>query len=141
MSGLRSRNKGKRAEREVVKLIQPVVTEVYQGRGIEVPALERNLMQSHKGGYDVVGLDWLALEVKHHEQMSLTTWWRQTLNQTQPGQEPVLFYRKNRVPWRVRMMGHLVAGRGRVLAPVDIEVSDFLSYLEVRLVEEMQTIK
>ena len=74
MAGLMSRNKGKRGEREVVKLLQPVVNEVYESLGLEPPLLERNLMQSHKGGCDLAGLDWLALEVKYQEQQQMTSW-------------------------------------------------------------------
>ena len=77
MSGGFSREKGKRAEREVVKLLQPVVTKVYQEAGKEIPLLERNLMQSHKGGHDIVGLEWMALEVKHHETLQISQWWEQ----------------------------------------------------------------
>ena len=100
MSGLYSRNRGKRGEREVIKLIQPVVNEVYQSLGKEPPELERNLMQSHKGGCDLAGLDWLSLEVKYQEAENMTSWWEQTKRQAGKEREAVLFYRKNHAKWR-----------------------------------------
>lgn len=81
MSGNMSRNKGQRGEREVVKLLQPIINRVYGSRAVEPPQLERNLMQSHKGGFDIVGLEWMALEVKYQESANLNGWWKQTLDQ------------------------------------------------------------
>lgn len=133
MGGLTSRNKGKRAEREVVKILQPVVNEVYEGLGIEAPELERNLMQSHKGGYDLVGLDWLALEVKHQEQYHLEKWWEQCERQAKPYQEPILFYRKNNVKWRIRMWARVLTYSKVVEVLVDISVEDFLDYFRESL--------
>lgn len=74
-------DKGKRAERQVRSLLQSVVTRVYTDYGIDVPILERNLQQSIKGGADIRGLDWLAVEVKHQETVKLEQWWRQTCEQ------------------------------------------------------------
>lgn len=137
MAGLMSLNKGKRGEREVVKLLQPVVNEVYRELGLEPPALERNLMQSHKGGCDLAGLDWLALEVKYQEQEQLTSWWAQCVRQAAGSREPVLFYRKNNAKWKVRMLGFLLAGDKRVRCPVDISAEAFLAYLNIRLKKEL----
>lgn len=137
MSGLYSRNRGKRGEREVIKLIQPVVNEVYQSLGKEPPELERNLMQSHKGGCDLAGLDWLSLEVKYQEAENMTSWWDQTKRQAGKEREAVLFYRKNHAKWKVKMFGFLVAGGQRVRAPVVIEVEAFLAYLRIRLLKEL----
>ena len=134
MGGLTSRNKGKRAEREVVKVLQPVVTKVYEEMGLEVPELERNLMQSHKGGYDLVGLDWIALEVKHQEAFNLTAWWEQCTRQAKASQEAVLFYRKNNVKWRVRMAAKVLTHSSVIyLQVVDIALEEFLVYFEVSL--------
>lgn len=147
MSGVMSRNKGQRAEREVVKLLQPVVIAAWNevGRDGPAPSLERNLMQAHKGGHDLLGLDWLAIEVKHQEQFTIASWWQQTKEQaikaSQQGVvqvEPVLFYRKNNVQWRVIMYGYLdVQGGGRVRCPVSIAVEAFLVWFKLRLEKEL----
>lgn len=138
MGGLMRMNKGKRAEREVVKLLQPVVTEVYLSLGLEAPVIERNLMQAHRGGCDLAGLDWLALEVKHQEAEQMASWWDQCKRQAGTNREAVLFYRRNNVKWRVRMFGHLCVGGSRVRCPVDISVDAFLAYLRVRLMAELR---
>ncbi len=147
MSGAMSRNKGQRAEREVAKLLQPVVIAAWNelGRVGTAPSLERNLMQAHKGGHDLLGLDWLALEVKHQEQFVIASWWRQTKEQADKARqqmlvevEPVLFYRKNNVGWRVIMFGYLdVRDGGRVRCPVNIDTEAFLVWFKLRLKKEL----
>lgn len=148
MNGAMSRNKGQRAEREIVKLLQPVVIAAWTEleRVGPAPNLERNLMQAHKGGHDLLGLDWLALEVKHQEQFMIASWWQQTKEQaTKASQllnievEPVLFYRKNHVQWRVIMRGYLdVQGGGRVRCPVNIPPEAFLVWFKLRLLAELK---
>lgn len=104
MGGKSSRDKGGRGEREVLELLRPTVAKVY-GRGkVE---LRRN---SNHGFYktsraDCAGLEWLSLEVKFHAHVipyKVKVWWKQTLEQTKPGQLPVLFYRGNNEEWSVR---------------------------------------
>jgi len=135
MSKINSRSKGQRAERLAIRLLQPVVTRVYESRGLEPPVLERNLMQSMKGGFDIVGLEWMALEIKHHETLQINRWWEQTLRQSGKSRVPVLMYKQNRVAWRVVMFGRLNIGKngGSFRAPVDIALPDFLGYFEERL--------
>lgn len=96
------RNKGSRGEREAVLVIGGWLAPVYRAAGMIPVDLERNLMQSRQGGYDLVGIDWLALEVKRHETLSVSQWWKQTLRQAGPEQVPFLMYRQNRTPWRYR---------------------------------------
>lgn len=108
MGGRMSRNKGKRGEREVIALLQPVVTKAYKRKGYpesEIPRLQRNTMQSDGGGFDIHGLEWLALEVKYQETLCLPAWWRQTCRQAKVSSRltPVLAYRRSREPWRFRM--------------------------------------
>lgn len=138
-----ARAKGQRGEREVVKLLQPVVNRIYGEHGLAVVDLERNLMQSRNGGYDIVGLDWLALEVKRHEkviQSGVNGWWAQTLRQCQAGQEPVLFFRPNQLQWTVRMLGYLCIGPNggqRVRSTVTVDIATFMVWFELRLRYEL----
>ena len=72
MGGAMARNKGARGERAVVKILQDIVTEEYSKVGLRPVELQRNLMQAYKtnggeGNHDLVGVSWMALEVKHHE--------------------------------------------------------------------------
>lgn len=142
MGGTMSRDKGKRAEREVIALLQPVVTEMFERYEQDAPKLQRNTLQSDGGGFDIVGLRWMALEVKHQESIQVAKWWCQSLQQAQragPNVEPVLFYRKNNVKFRVVINpGVLVYRTNNVLSiPVDISVDDFLTYFSLRLESEL----
>lgn len=140
MGGSMSRNKGQRGEREVIKLLQPVVIDTYARAGLTPPELERNLVQSHKGGHDIVGLEWIALEVKFQETLQIELWWDQTKLQAERASKkhieqvlPVLFYRKSRSKWNVRMFGGLRAGNQMVRCPVEISVEAFLAWFRLEL--------
>lgn len=137
MAGKSSLDKGKRAEREIVKLLQPVVTKVYLAAGKEPISLERNLMQSHKGGYDIEGLDWLAPEVKHHETLCVNSWWQQTVRQAGAERVPVLFYRQSRKPWSVMIRVNLRLSKSVITMPGVISMEAFIIWFERRLTEEV----
>lgn len=135
MGGKMSRNKGKRGEREIVNALQPIVDRVYTNAGLEPPVVKRNTMQSDGGGFDLHGLDWMAVEVKFQETLNVNTWWKQTVQQAGTGQESILVYRKSRTPWRVRMfsvVGPCVQGL-QFVDVVDISFETFLAYVENRL--------
>ncbi len=126
--------KGKRAEREVIKLLRPVLEKVYAEAGIDdIPMLQRNTLQSDKGGYDIVGLDWLAIEVKHQESLSVNAWWKQTIDQAKPGQQATLFYRRNNVKWQVVVMTFICIGDGYMPVRATLTADDYLKYFERRL--------
>lgn len=137
--GISIRGKGQRAERAAIKILKPIVDKVYTMAKLEPPLLERNQQQSNKGGYDIIGIDWMALEIKHQEQYSLNTWWKQTWRQTMPGQYPVLMYKKNHVKFRIRMVGLLPLQHGAqaTRALVDISLEDFLVWFEAELKERV----
>ena len=119
-------NKGKRGEREVKDLHNAFMQDI--GRGDVV--FKRNSMQSQEGGYDLVGLPFLAIEVKFQEALNINGWWEQTIKQAAPNQVPVLFYRKARVKWRVKMYGALKVDENiNLMVPVDIRVEDYFDWL------------
>lgn len=97
------RDKGQRGEREAAGLVMAWAEEVTAGHGLASIELARNLQQARAGGYDLVGIDWLALEVKRHENLQVSQWWKQAVKQAGPGQTPFLMYRQNRTPWRFRV--------------------------------------
>ena len=142
-----ARAKGQRGERAVVKLLQPIINSVYaefELEGDQVPDLQRNQMQSHKGGYDIVGLDWLALEVKHQETLNLNSWWLQATTQAKDSKIPVLIYKQNRVKWRVVMYGYLPVGGDWIdwpRTPVDITLEAFLVYFRLMVANELRVEK
>lgn len=101
-----ARNKGQEGEREMIRLLSEVC-------GSEVE-LKRNLNQTREGGHDIVGMDWLAIEVKRQETLNIEDWWRQTLTQAGAERIPVLVYRQNRKQWHVVMWGRVGEMKCRV---------------------------
>ncbi len=86
-----SRQKGQRGEREVCKILADKLGGEYK----------RNLSQTQDGGYDVLGLDGWAIEVKFQEKLQIEKWWKQAVEQSSEDKKPVLFFRKSREDWRV----------------------------------------
>lgn len=103
-------HKGKRAEREAVHLLQPIMDLAYHECGQEPPFIQRNTIQAHRGGADLVFnmgtasrvTPFLAVEVKHHKKPHPRPWWAQTLEQLE-GRLPLLMYKSNYVDWRFQM--------------------------------------
>lgn len=142
---INSRDKGGRGEREIIALLQPIVDRVYQAAGKQPPKLQRNSMQVNGlGGCDVVGLDWLAIEVKRCETLLLDQWWQQCISQAQRGAMPVLCYRQSHCDWRVRLYAglpyccslRLGDAQHHVWTPADISWRAFTEYFEQLLLWE-----
>lgn len=132
--------KGKTGEREIVQHLQDAVDSVYLLRGLTSPEIKRSsYKQSNNGGCDIEGLPWLAIEVKRHENLShLGTWWEQAKSQATQGQTPVLVYRQNGKPWRVRMVSLLQVKGNRMLRTLaDINLATFLTWVRLRCEAEI----
>ena len=92
--GAMQRNKGRRAEQTVVNMLK--------AEGFD--AAKRNLMQTGNGGYDITGLEPLAIEVKDHKKLNLSQWWQQTTANATGDLLPVLIYHiPNTSHWMVQM--------------------------------------
>ena len=137
MSGRRAKSKGYRGEVEVIGLLLEIIREVYQLHRAPVPELSRS-----PNGRDIRGIPWMAIEVKRHEpsigypevtQTQIKQWWEQCKTQATDAQTPVLFYRANHQPWRIRMFGYLQAGDSRIRAPVDIPIDIFAVWFKTKL--------
>jgi hypothetical protein len=144
MSKSFAKDKGARAERAAIELLQPVVNDITSELGLEQIRLQRNSLQSDGGGFDIVGLDWIALEVKHCETLNVRAWWEQCVNQAKTcqrtglRQEPVLFYKQNNVKFKVMMLGLLTTGgHQNVRCPVEVSVESFLLYFRHKLKKEL----
>lgn len=128
MSGKSSKTKGRCGEYEARDLIAEWLKPVYEHCGEVCPELRRNLTQTRGGGFDIEGVDWLALEVKRQEQVSLGSWWGQTVRQAGDGQVPVLMWRQNRRPWAFRIK-LLAANGAAIVANLDLEAArDWLQH-------------
>lgn len=139
---INARSKGRRGEQEVANLLRDVLTEL----GITEVQIKRNLMQW--GGVkrsasqsDIVGLDFLAIEVKRVENnlpSGLAAWWAQAKAQASPQQTAVLFHRMNDRDWNVRFTLETQVGATRLRLPVDMEWKIFRIWLKLRLKQEYQ---
>ena len=129
--GTGTRGKGASGEREVKIILRSILAPVYLHHKRPLPELERNLEQSRGGGYDIKGLEWLAIEVKRQERSNLNSWWQQTLHQTGTNQIPLLLHRANNQPWRARLVVPVgITGTTDTIGlTVDMERSSFDSWL------------
>jgi hypothetical protein len=80
--GAMQRTKGATGERTVINMLKE--------HGFT--DAKRNLMQTAEGGYDIVGVGNLAIEVKNCKKLSINTWWVQTKKQATDDLIPVLIY-------------------------------------------------
>lgn len=152
--GSMRRNKGARGERQIIEWLQPICDEIYEAGGITPIILQRNSLQSDRGGSDITGLDWLALEVKNCENQALGSiekWWEQAKEQAElwptirgRPRMPVLAYKGNHRPFRLRMPGacfDLACPDAWIYSPVDISMEDFERYFRSRLFHEVKQLK
>lgn len=134
MGGLSSLRKGKQNEREVKNLLQAAVDSVaVDYPELTAPSLQRNTLQSAIGGYDIVGIDWLALEVKAHATLNVNSWWKQTVQQAGPGQLPVLAYKITRRGWWVVTEMQLPVADKTFKCRAEITMESFLVYFKARV--------
>ena len=155
MPKLNSRSKGIRGERAVIDWLQPVCLEVHAALNtsalglsafgafakVPLPCLQRNTLQSDKGGSDIAGLPWLAAEVKNCETDSpgqIETWWAQCVRQASPSQTPVLFYKRAHRPFRVRLLGGIGSQEPWLACVVDVDAATFETWFRARLALELE---
>lgn len=105
---LHAQNKGKEGEREIARALNSIIRDCLLAHGLPLPdrdVVQRNQNQSAVGGNDLSNCFGLSIEVKRQEQLSINTWWQQTVKAAQANDEtPVLIFRQNRKPWRVVTM-------------------------------------
>ena len=91
--GKSQRNKGQRGERELCSLLSDELGTV----------VKRNLSQTRAGGADCIEIPNWSIEIKFQETLKLNDWWQQTLDQCAKDEQPILFYRKSRMPWKAML--------------------------------------
>jgi hypothetical protein len=133
--GANARSKGQRGERAVIDLLQGLIDDVFEAHRLDIadrPDLQRNTLQCDRGGNDIAGLDWLAVEVKHQEKNFDRKWWEQCLQQTRKGQIPVLFYKQNRRAWTVRTFVQIYNGRHWQRVAADLDEITFCEWFSAK---------
>ena len=136
------RSKGIRGERLVIDWLQPIVDATVAKLGASPVLLQRNTLQSDVGGIDIVGLRWLAPEVKNCAKDTpamVEGWWQQACDQAEDGQTPVLFYKVGRRPFRIRMAGGWGAGSVWNCGHVEISPSQFELWFTAMLEAELKS--
>ena len=94
---INSRNKGATGEREIANMFREAFPEL-------ADKIHRNPDQARNGGYDILGLEPFAIEVKRAARPLLKKWWMQAVAQADAADGPhipVLIYRIDRGEWRV----------------------------------------
>jgi Holliday junction resolvase len=90
MSGRMARNKGAQGERELSTILTNEL-------GVKI---SRKLSQARDGADDIQ-IGKYRIEVKRQEVVKADAWCKQIEACTEPGQVPVVIYRRNGQPWRV----------------------------------------
>jgi len=105
--GINIRTKGQSAEREIATMLNEIVCDVRKQLSMleleprDFP-FQRNQNQSAVGGDDLTNPFGLSIEVKRQEQLSINSWWKQTVaSAARTDGRPILMYRQNRKQWKV----------------------------------------
>lgn len=115
--GAMQRNKGRRAEQIVVNM--------FKEHGFT--NAQRNLSQTRDSGYDISGLEPLAIEIKDHKTLSINTWWKQTTDNALGNLIPVLIYHiPNTSKWLVKVPMRAVNQELCSVRTVTMDFEDFI---------------
>jgi len=123
-------NKGKSGEREVADAMNYCVYLAMTELGypkeeclIGMKTIQRNQIQTAIGGSDLIGCYGLSIEVKRQETLNVNTWWKQCqVSALRDNAIPVLIYRQNNKPWRVKTYTSMPLPNGhqmQTLAEID----------------------
>jgi hypothetical protein len=137
------RTKGADGERQVYKMLNDIIVKVMSAMAFPAEDIEkartmvqRNQNQSAVGGCDLTNTFGIAIEVKRQEVLSIPAWWRQVCTAAERNNElPLLIFRQNNKPWRVRTYGFLHAPArdgswSSVQAVVEIDEPTFKQWFE-----------
>lgn len=139
--GIDVRQKGAEGERQVIKMLTPIIIDVMTT--MEFPRekidaamkmVQRNQNQSAVGGNDLSNTFGMSIEVKRQEQLAINTWWQQCETAANRNNElPVLIFKQNNKPWRFITYGFLHApadngGWTSVRARVEFNEETFKSW-------------
>ena len=149
--GANPRTKGAEGERQVYKMLNSIIAEVmtalaYPPNEVQKARtmVQRNQNQSAVGGNDLTNTFGMSIEVKRQEQLSVNTWWEQCKKAADKNNElPVLIWKQNHKPWRVRTFGFLHApgpsgGWSSVQAVVEFDEDTFKLWFRAWVTGKLQ---
>lgn len=132
-------------------MLNGIIVEVMTAMGFPAEEVEkaktmvqRNQNQTAVGGCDLTNTFGMAIEVKRQEQLAINTWWEQTKKSAEKNNElPVLMFRQNNKPWRIRTFGFLHApgtngGWTSVQAVVEIDEATFKTWFRAWVTGKLQ---
>lgn len=134
------RQKGAEGERQIYKALNPIIQKVmkemnFPDEQVEAASrmVQRNQNQSAVGGNDLSNTFGMSIEVKRQEQLSINTWWKQTVDAADRNKEhPVLLYRQNNKPWKCVTMGYVqLPNQQFANLRVEFDWDAFLSWFEM----------
>lgn len=138
--GINPRTKGASGEREIADTLNFLIYRAMQRLGYPeaeclkaMSTVQRNQNQSAVGGNDLSNVLGLSIEVKRQETLAIPEWWRQCLKAAERNNEvPVLIYRQNRKPWKVRtyLWANLPGGRQTQVVG-EMEFENFKNWFSV----------
>lgn len=118
--GAMQRNKGRRSEQTIVNMLKDA--------GFDSAA--RNLSQTRDSGYDITGLEPLAIEIKNHKTLAVNGWWNQTVDNAIGDLVPVLIYHlPNTSKWLAKIPMSLVNSELDQYRTVTMDFEDFVYVL------------
>jgi hypothetical protein len=144
--GINIRQKGQTGEREVADMLNSIIYNVMKELDFpeeeclkSIRTVQRNQNQSAVGGNDLTNCFGLSIEVKRQEQLAVATWWKQCLASAERNSEmPVLIYRQNRKPWRIRTYGWInISSAKHLQAIVEIDIDTFKNWFRERVKHEL----
>lgn len=131
--------KGAQGERDVLNAFRDIMRDVedeLKEKGLVFVARSdfatRKRLERGTSNRDIGNIPIISIEVKRNEKLNVKGAWEQAVRQADGGLLPVLVYRYNREPWRVRTWGALTHydGSGAVVhyAVSEVSLVDFLAY-------------
>lgn len=88
----------------------------------------RNLDQTRDGGFDLLGFEPLAVEVKRQETLSKRNWWLQVTSSVDEYYTvPVVMYRQNRKKWHFLISARYI---GVSTGYIELEEREFILWAE-----------
>lgn len=128
--------KGADGEREVLNAFRDVMRNVEEqltAKGLTFVARSdfttRKRIEKGTSNRDLGNIPLISIEVKRHEKLNIAKAWEQAVRQAE-SLLPVLVYRSNNRPWKVRTTAALIYPNGVSCRFVvaEVSLSDFLGY-------------